>query len=69
MTRTMDELGRVVLPMEYRQALNIAQKNEVDISLDGDTIIISKRIPSCRFCQSTVTLVQIGKDYVCRACI
>lgn len=69
MTRNVDELGRIVLPIEYRQSLNISEKDELDIILDSDKIIIRKPIAGCRFCQSTASLVQIGSDYVCRECI
>lgn len=69
MTRKVDELGRIVLPIEYRQSLNISEKDELEITLDSDKIIIRKPIAGCCFCQSTVNLVQIGRDHVCRECI
>ncbi len=69
MTRKVDELGRVVLPIEYRQTLNILEKDELEITLEVDKITIRKPVVGCHFCQSTVVLVRIGKEYVCRECI
>lgn len=69
MTRKIDELGRIVLPIDYRQALNISEKDELEITLDFDKIIIRKPIAECRFCQSTAALVQIGREHVCKECI
>lgn len=69
MIRKVDELGRIVLPIEYRQTLSISEKDELEITLDFDKITISKPIVGCHFCQSTAALVQIGREYVCRECI
>jgi transcriptional pleiotropic regulator of transition state genes len=69
MTRKVDELGRIVLPINYRQALNISEKDELEITLDDDKIILRKPVAGCRFCQSTAALVQIGREHVCRGCI
>lgn len=69
MTRKVDELGRIVLPIEYRQTLNISERDELEITLDSDRIILRKPIAGCHFCQSTAALVQIGREYVCRECI
>lgn len=69
MTRKVDELGRIVLPIDYRQALNISEKDELEITLGDDEIILRKPGAGCRFCQSTAALVQIGREHVCRECI
>ncbi|MDK2967672.1 AbrB/MazE/SpoVT family DNA-binding domain-containing protein [Lacrimispora sp.] len=69
MTRKVDELGCIVLPIEYRQTLNISEKDELEITLDFDKITIRKPIMGCHFCQSAVALVRIGRECVCRECI
>lgn len=69
MIRNVDELGRIVLPMEYRRALNISEKDELEVILDFDKITIRKPIMGCHFCQSAVSLVRIGRECVCRECI
>ncbi len=40
--RTVDELGRVVIPVKLRRRLNIKTYDELDFKQDGDTIIIKK---------------------------
>lgn len=69
MTRKVDELGRIILPIEYRKALNIREKDEVDLVLESDRITIQKPVLGCHFCNSGADLVRIGNEYVCRACI
>lgn len=69
MTRKVDELGRIVLPMEYRKALDIKERDEVDLALESDKITIQRPVLGCHFCNSVADLVQIGNEYVCRACI
>lgn len=69
MMRKMDELGRIVLPVEYRDALNIHEKDELEISLKADEITIRKPILGCHFCGAAVDLVRIGNKCVCRPCI
>ena len=68
MRRKIDELGRIVLPKEYRNALNLKEKDEVNLSLEIDTITIRKTIPCCHFCNSSANLVQIGSEAVCKSC-
>ncbi|ASB87310.1 AbrB/MazE/SpoVT family DNA-binding domain-containing protein [Bacillus sonorensis] len=40
--RRIDELGRVVLPVELRRVLNIKEKDPLEIYSDGDNIILAK---------------------------
>ena len=48
--RKVDELGRIVLPMELRRTLEIADKDQVEIYLDDQSIILQKYNPGCMFC-------------------
>ncbi|MDF9524838.1 AbrB/MazE/SpoVT family DNA-binding domain-containing protein [Bacillus cereus] len=41
-TRKVDELGRVVLPIELRRTLGIVEKDPIEIFVDGDKIILQK---------------------------
>jgi transcriptional pleiotropic regulator of transition state genes len=67
--RKVDELGRIVLPAEYRNALNVKEKDEVNLSLGAGMITIKKPILGCHFCNSAVNLVRIGGETVCKSCI
>ena len=44
--RKVDELGRVVIPIELRRTLGIAQKDALEIYVDEDKIILKKYMPN-----------------------
>lgn len=44
--RKVDELGRVVLPMELRKTLNILERDALEIFIDDDKIILKKYEPA-----------------------
>ena len=39
--RKVDELGRIVLPIELRRTLDIAEKDSMEIYIEGDAITVS----------------------------
>ena len=41
-TRRIDDLGRVVLPIELRRMLGIEVKDSLEIFVDGDSVILRK---------------------------
>lgn len=55
-TRRLDELGRIVIPMEIRKNLNIEIREPLEILQVGDKIEISKRkdIRVCYNCEKTL---------------
>ena len=66
--RKVDELGRIVLPVELRRTLDIAERDELEIFLDDDRVVLKKYEPSCVFCGATHNLLTyLGKN-VCREC-
>lgn len=48
--RKVDELGRVVIPMELRKTLGIGEKDPLEIFVDGDRILLKKYAPGCSLC-------------------
>lgn len=44
--RKVDELGRVVIPIELRRTLGIEQKDALEIYVDDDKIILKKYMPN-----------------------
>ena len=40
--RRVDELGRIVLPIELRRTLDIAERDPLEIYVDGDSIVLKK---------------------------
>ncbi len=67
--RKVDELGRIVLPIEIRRTLDIAERDELEIYLDHDKIILQKYEPSCIFCASSSRLVAYHGKKVCQDCV
>lgn len=52
MVRKVDELGRVVIPIELRRSLDINEKDSVEIYIDHEKIILKKYVPD-RTCYVT----------------
>ena len=67
--RKVDELGRVVLPVEIRRTLGIAERDPVEIYLDGDAIILKKYLPVCVFCGSASELEGFRGKKICAGCL
>lgn len=68
-TRKVDELGRIVLPIDLRRSLDIAEKDELLIIREEDRIILQKFEPVCVFCSASRDLIDFSKKCVCRECI
>ena len=69
MLRKIDELGRILLPAEFRQALHIKKEDELEIILKINEMVIKKAISGCVFCSAASKLVWIGDLCACRSCI
>lgn len=67
--KTVDQLGRIVLPAEYRRELHIESGEEIGITISANQIIIKKAGLGCDFCNSEETLAPIGNLHACRSCI
>ena len=68
-TRPIDDLGRVVLPKELRNSLNINTKDLLEIHIEGDMIILKKSEEKCVLCGSGEDIVSFGGKNLCRACV
>ncbi len=67
--RKVDELGRIVLPIELRRTLDIAEKDALEIYVDDEQIILKKYMPACLFCNdATNVTVHKGKN-ICGSCM
>lgn len=67
--RKVDELGRIVLPIEMRRTLDIAERDALEIFVDGDNIILRKYQPACVFCENTKDIINFKGKNVCPDCI
>lgn len=66
--RRVDELGRVVIPIELRNKFGIYEKDPIEIFVDGSSIVLKKYEPNCIFCGSTKKLVAYSEKLVCSKC-
>ncbi len=60
--RKVDELGRIVLPIELRRTLDIAERDELEIYMESDRIILQKFEPACVFCGSSRGLILLPAE-------
>ncbi len=66
--RKVDELGRVVIPIEIRNQFNIAEKDPIEIYVDGSSIVLKKYEPNCIFCGNTENLINYNDKLICEDC-
>lgn len=67
--RKVDDLGRIVLPIELRRTLDIAERDELEIFMENDRIILKKYEPACIFCASSRGLISYRGKNVCQECV
>ncbi|EPR10133.1 AbrB/MazE/SpoVT family DNA-binding domain-containing protein [Ruminiclostridium papyrosolvens] len=66
--RKVDELGRVVLPVELRRTLDIAEKDSLEIFVDEEMVILKKYQPACIFCGNAKDVIVYKGKNICQAC-
>lgn len=67
--RKIDELGRIVLPSELRRVFGIHEGDELEISVDGERVILQKRQDLCVFCGADSLTMEFKGRRVCRDCV
>ncbi len=68
-TRKIDELGRIVLPIELRRTLEISERDSMEIFVEEDAIILKKFKKSCVFCGSEDGIIDFKNKCVCSECV
>ena len=66
--RKVDELGRIVIPIELRRTLDINIKDPLAIYVDEDQIIFMKYNPSCIFCGDAKDISNFKGKNICKTC-
>ena len=66
--RRVDEVGRIVLPMEIRKSLNIDTRDPVEIFVASNQIILRKYEPACIFCGSADDVRIFKGRIICKNC-
>ena len=67
--RKVDELGRIVLPIEMRRTLDIGEKDALEIYVEGSSVILKKYKPSCVFCDATNDITVFKGKNICPKCL
>lgn len=67
--RKVDELGRIVLPVELRRGLGIEDKDALEIFVDEDRIILKKYESTCIFCGNPQPAEEFRGKRICDACM
>ena len=67
--RKVDELGRIVLPIELRRTLEIEEKDALEIYVDGSSIVLRKYEPSCIFCGDARNVTSFRGKNLCASCL
>ena len=66
--RKVDELGRIVIPIEIRNKFDISEKDPIEIYVDGTSIVLRKYEPNCVFCGNTKNLITYKDRLICSKC-
>ncbi|CDZ23408.1 hypothetical protein CCDG5_0265 [[Clostridium] cellulosi] len=66
--RKIDLLGRIVIPRETRQNLNIESGDPIEFFCDENSIYLKKYIRGCLFCNSMENLINYKGQYICESC-
>lgn len=67
--RKVDELGRIVIPIELRRTMGIEERDSLEIYVDGDKIILKKYEPACIFCGNAEDVINYKGKNLCRVCM
>lgn len=67
--RKVDQLGRIVIPMELRRTLDIAELDSLEIYTEGEKIILKKYEPTCIFCDEGKDVINYKGKNICKNCL
>ena len=67
--RRIDELGRIVLPIELRRTLDIGERETMEIFVEGSSVVLKKYRPTCIFCDSAKDIAIFKGKNICARCL
>lgn len=67
--RKVDELGRIVIPIELRRTMGIEEKDALEIYVDNEKIILKKYEPACIFCGNAEDVQNYKGKNICQNCL
>ena len=66
--RSVDQLGRVVIPKELRTRLNMNETDPVEIFVEDNRVILQRFSPGCIFCGNYYNLTEVNNKNICDKC-
>lgn len=67
-TRSIDDLGRVVIPAEIRKNIGVSMGDKLNVELDGNKVIITNAENRCTFCGKPATIKVTDDHLICKSC-
>ena len=67
--RRIDDLGRIVLPIELRRTLDIGERETMEIFVEGSSVVLKKYRPTCIFCDSSRDIAIFRGKNLCPKCL
>lgn len=67
--RSLDKLGRIVLPIELRRVLDLKETDCLEIFTEGEQVILKKYCPACIFCGEAKNVINYKGKNLCSKCI
>ena len=67
--RRIDDLGRIVLPIELRRTLDIGERETMEIFVEGSAVVLKKYRPTCIFCDSSRDIAVFRGKNLCPKCL
>ena len=67
--RKIDDLGRIVLPIEQRRILEIGDRDSLEIFIEDNMLILKKYPPACIFCGNAKDVITFKGRNICPNCI
>lgn len=68
-TRTIDKMGRIVIPNDIRKAIGLNLGDEVSIEISGKGVLIVPLTQRCVLCGSKYELISYCDKLICNSCI
>jgi transcriptional pleiotropic regulator of transition state genes len=69
MARRIDQLGRVVVPAEFRKMLGIQQGDLIEMRVEHGALVLRKVAPECAICSNTDDLLDVHGKHLCAGCV
>jgi transcriptional pleiotropic regulator of transition state genes len=66
--RIIDELGRIVIPIELRRTLGIELKDGLEFYVDDAKIMLKRYMPACVFCGDADQVFHFKGKMLCQSC-